>query len=274
MLRYIHKTESSIARYQWNGGVAIGLFYYKKIMCRKQPIPTSFLNNPSLDVFDKMLFAYLRSKTYNSDQYINFYHWNKYLDFELKRWQCFFIISELVKSIWISRGRVEKSLKKIQKTENEMQIEKKPYGCIITWVWYDERVKMKNESEPETKTKQKRNKNEVKSIEYSDKSVEIVESENINNKKEEVSIFPTLEEVVELRNDIPELKKTRKITKDIRTTRSRIIKTYTPDDFQLWVSNYINEIRSRKPWSWYYDHRFTFYEFIKQWNWLQKFINS
>jgi hypothetical protein len=92
---------------------------------------------------------------------------------------------------------------------------------------------MKNESEPETKTKQKRNKNEVKSIEYSDKSVEIVESENINNKKEEVSIFPTLEEVVELRNDIPELKKTRKITKDIRTTRSRIIKTYTPDDFQL-----------------------------------------
>jgi hypothetical protein len=40
------------------------------------------------------------------------------------------------------------------------------------------------------------------------------------------------------------------------------------------VSNYINEIRSRKPWSWYYDHRFTFYEFIKQWNWLQKFINS
>lgn len=37
---------------------------------------------------------------------------------------------------------------------------------------------MKNESEVEDKTKQKRNENEVKSSEYSDKSVESVESEN------------------------------------------------------------------------------------------------
>jgi hypothetical protein len=47
---------------------------------------------------------------------------------------------------------------------------------------------MKNESEPETKTKQKRNKNEVKSNEYSDKSVEIVESENTTNEIETKTI--------------------------------------------------------------------------------------
>lgn len=69
----------------------------------------------------------------------------------------------------------------------------------------------------------------------------------------------------------------RRITKDITEEWDKIYKKYTPEDIALWFNNYINEIKWRWKWKWswwYYNHRFSFYKFIKQWNWLKEFINQ
>lgn len=64
-----------------------------------------------------------------------------------------------------------------------------------------------------------------------------------------------------------------KVSWDLQDERKKIIKKYDKEQLILWVNNYINEIKERKKDNGYYEHRFTLYEFIKQWNWLKKFIN-
>lgn len=39
----------------------------------------------------------------------------------------------------------------------------------------------------------------------------------------------------------------------------------------IWLKNYIEDIKKRDDW-WYWDHRFTLYEFLKQSNGLRRFI--
>lgn len=48
---------------------------------------------------------------------------------------------------------------------------------------------------------------------------------------------------------------------------------FTRDEINKALENYCTEIESRKEWTWYYNHRFTLYEFLKQGNWLLKFAN-
>ena len=64
-----------------------------------------------------------------------------------------------------------------------------------------------------------------------------------------------------------------KVSWDLQDERKKVIKKYDKEQLILWVNNYINEIKERKKDNGYYEHRFTLYEFIKQWNWLKKFIN-
>lgn len=40
----------------------------------------------------------------------------------------------------------------------------------------------------------------------------------------------------------------------------------------IWLKNYVNNIKKRDNDWWYWDHRFTLYEFIKQANWLKRYI--
>lgn len=40
---------------------------------------------------------------------------------------------------------------------------------------------------------------------------------------------------------------------------------------KIWLNNYIADIKKREEW-WYWDHRFTLYEFIKQKNGLKRFV--
>lgn len=70
------------------------------------------------------------------------------------------------------------------------------------------------------------------------------------------------------------LRQCRKATDDIKEERWKVVKKYTKEQISEWVNNYIEEIRNRKKDDWYYNHRFTLYEFIKQSNWLKKFINN
>lgn len=50
---------------------------------------------------------------------------------------------------------------------------------------------------------------------------------------------------------------------------------YTKEEFNLWLKNYLNNIKHRKP-DWkidsYYDHRFSLYQFLTQRNWIKKFM--
>lgn len=83
--------------------------------------------------------------------------------------------------------------------------------------------------------------------------------------------------IIETWNKIKWFKSTRKITEEIKKQRSKVMKDYTIDEFELAVNNYyedtINRTKTNDP-KWYDKHRFTFYEFIKQDNWLQKWINK
>ena len=70
------------------------------------------------------------------------------------------------------------------------------------------------------------------------------------------------------------LKQCRGATEDMEKLWSKIVKSYTREQISEWVNNYIEEIKKRDNNSSYYSHRFTLYEFIKQGNWLKKFINN
>lgn len=69
------------------------------------------------------------------------------------------------------------------------------------------------------------------------------------------------------------LPKTIKVTDEIKKTFFDVCKKYNKSEIELAIWNYIKEIQKREKWTRYWEHRFTFYEFLKQKNWLQKFIN-
>jgi len=72
------------------------------------------------------------------------------------------------------------------------------------------------------------------------------------------------------------LKQCRKITKDIEDEYIKIRKHYDNEEINIWLSNYIKDIKNRAIWEkwWYWEHRFSLYEFIKQKNWLKLYINK
>ena len=66
----------------------------------------------------------------------------------------------------------------------------------------------------------------------------------------------------------------RVINEDIKKIRDKRFIEYWVDNILKAVNNYCIDISKRKDdWSWYIDHRFTVLEFLKQSNWLPKFIN-
>ena len=78
------------------------------------------------------------------------------------------------------------------------------------------------------------------------------------------------------------LPKTRTITQPLKEARSKLYrdivdkKSSEPVKIALqlvskWVRNYIEDIKKREDW-WYWDHRFTLYEFIKQANGVRKYL--
>lgn len=83
--------------------------------------------------------------------------------------------------------------------------------------------------------------------------------------------------IIETWNKIQWFKATRKITDEIKSQRSRVMKKYTIEEFELAVNSYYEDTLTRTKTNdpkGYDKHRFTFYEFIKQDNWLQKRVNK
>lgn len=87
----------------------------------------------------------------------------------------------------------------------------------------------------------------------------------------------TIESAIDTRNKIDWFPNTRKITDQIKKQRKKITQTYTTEECEIAFTNYYNDTINRTKTNdpkWYDKHRFTFYEFIKQDNWLQKWINK
>lgn len=83
--------------------------------------------------------------------------------------------------------------------------------------------------------------------------------------------------IIETWNKIKWFKATRKITDEIKSQRNKIMKRYTIGEFELAVNSYYEDTLTRTKTNdpkGYDKHRFTFYEFIKQDNWLQKRVNK
>lgn len=87
-----------------------------------------------------------------------------------------------------------------------------------------------------------------------------------------------LEDVIKQRNWQPEflkLPKTIKTTQAIKDTRCTRRQEYTLEEVKMSINAYLINIKNRvDDGKWFFHHRFTFYDFIKQSNWLQKFINN
>ena len=78
------------------------------------------------------------------------------------------------------------------------------------------------------------------------------------------------------------LPKTRKITKPLEDARCKLYRDIEDKKssepvknalqlVSIWLRNYIEDIKKREDW-WYWDHRFTLYEFTKQKNWVRRFL--
>lgn len=105
---------------------------------------------------------------------------------------------------------------------------------------------------------------------------QVIQQADTNNNDKEWKEYNLLS-IIETWNKIKWFKSTRKITDEIKKQRSKVMKDYTIDEFELAVNSYYEDTLSRKKTNdtnWYDKHRFTFYEFIKQDNWLQKWINK
>lgn len=102
---------------------------------------------------------------------------------------------------------------------------------------------------------------------------------NKSDKSIEIEKIEELEAFVSKRNFIKKIKnkkwlpKTIKITSDLKKIWKTRLSEYTIQEIKDGVNNYCTHIMKIKEDEWYVDHRFTLYEFLKQKNWLQKFIN-
>jgi len=101
---------------------------------------------------------------------------------------------------------------------------------------------------------------------------------SLKDKDKDKDIYTKLENLVEKWNLLKDKdkfwKKTIKINDNLKDIYKKIDKQYTQEEIVLWVRNYLKEIKSRDINIDYSQHRFTLYDFLKQWNWLNKFINN
>lgn len=74
---------------------------------------------------------------------------------------------------------------------------------------------------------------------------------------------------------LPRIKEGTVMYTGVKTEWAKFKKEFTKEEFNLWLKNYLDEIdwrqHSNDPWS-YFNHRHTLFNFLKQKNWIRKFI--
>src|SRR3990167_4435013 len=116
----------------------------------KQPINTYILSRQEFNAFDRAVWFEILMRCRNQNGELPpFYHGNKLINLYLRRGQMLFRVSQFSMEQGCGRRRVRKSIGRLQKWYNEMDIESKPFGLIISVKNYDEVVKMDNERDNE-----------------------------------------------------------------------------------------------------------------------------
>jgi hypothetical protein len=65
------------------------------------------------------------------------------------------------------------------------------------------------------------------------------------------------------------------MTNDLkRLIRSKLVEYPNKLDWERAIKNYVLDVINRKPEGTYYQHRFSFYDFVNQKNGILKFINK
>ena len=169
-----------------------------------------------------------------------------------KIWENYFTYETIEKSCWVSKETVKNCLRFLE-VHQQIHRQKQSRGVIIKVINYK---KYHDTTPTTTLTGTPTNREECKEYIYKG----------------------TLENLIEdwngLKNDENKWKQTRKVTNDLKEVFRKFRLEYTKQDFNDWVNKYLDDIEARDSKTSYKDHRFNLYEFLKQKNWLQKFINT
>ena len=122
----------------------------------KQPTPTDIRNNENIDLLTRLIFLDILNGCQNEDYLLIYFHGNKRVTIPLKRGQYFFQVKKYADAIECDRRKIEKSLEIISNWYTEMQIERTPFGLIITIKDYDSLIRMHNETHNECTTNAQR----------------------------------------------------------------------------------------------------------------------
>lgn len=145
----------------------------------KQPIATDILAKNGFDSFDCSVWCHIILHCRNEETPVMFMHGNKRINTTLKRGQMIFRVSQFAREHMIDRKKVKNSIGKLAKWYNEMHIEAKPYGLIISVVAYDDVIKMNNETDNDGTMKVQRTDSERSTSNKSVKNDKIVKSGEI-----------------------------------------------------------------------------------------------
>ncbi len=156
-------------------------------MSWKQPIDTTVLKWP---VLERLIFCELMLRARNEDSVIpSFWHGNKYYsNVFLKRGQCIFKVSTFSSEIGGNQKRTRAALKCLINRGVIRELNRKPFGFIVTINNYDDWVSMSNQSGNQSGTqKQIKSKSIVHTSNKNDKNVKSVKRDN--NISEETKNF-------------------------------------------------------------------------------------
>lgn len=138
----------------------------------KQPTPTDIHNDSNFNELDKMIFFYAWSMVRRERGLYEFWNGNRFFSVELDRGQCILKVSRIAEELEIDRKKVRKSVEKLQKWYTSVDIERKPYGLILTFKWVDKMLEMDSEmdiertlSEHSTNIERTTSKKTVKNVE-------------------------------------------------------------------------------------------------------------
>ena len=214
-------------------GFLLIIFIYNQPQMRLQPTPTDIIYNENITMLERMIFYELWMMTRNEDWKVSFVNWNKRFDVELKRWQVIAKITKISQELEIDPKLVRRSIENISKRDSEMEIESKPYWLLITWVWYDEKIKMESKMENKRRIKGEWVENKRRANNKSVESVEIVKSGEIPKKYFDSDLLNSkFNEFIEYKKDQGKKKELtqRWITTYINRFNKRLKNWYTVQD--------------------------------------------
>lgn len=139
-------------------------------MSWKQPIDTNIFSIEGCTAFERSVWFEIIMRAANEPRVERFYHGNKNIAVELNRGQMIFRVSQFALEQGVDRKRVRNAIEFLQKWYNEMDIETRPFGLLITIDSYDELVKMNSETHNERTAKGQRKDSERSTSNKSDKS--------------------------------------------------------------------------------------------------------